>query len=332
MNYYPFYPGDYARDTAHLSLIEHGALRVLLDTYYSTMAPLPRDPAMLYRITRATTDAERAAVDAVVAQFFYADAPANADASAVRLHNRKADEVLAKSRAKIEKASKAAKIMHSSRESLHTHKRTHVRMHVRSGDGDGDGDSVAEGGLEGENGKGYAKGMNTPSPTRALTDAWMAAYKRAHDGCGYVFIGAKDGTAAARVLKSGLSVAEIIDVAEKAWALHRRYGGEKPAFWCKMASGFASFASHFNQIREETMTVKGATVDREEARNAERAAKRENEARVYWQEQAGKGNEVQADGLRFLTDAQLVEQRRLFPDGPAAKAVGGNGAEVAAAA
>ena len=34
--WYSFYPGDYGRDTGHLSLIEHGAYRTLMDHYYAT--------------------------------------------------------------------------------------------------------------------------------------------------------------------------------------------------------------------------------------------------------------------------------------------------------
>lgn len=68
--WFAFYPGDYARDTAHLSLVQHGAYRLLLDHYYATAAPLPGDVTTLYRICRAFDEAERKAVDFVVAQFF----------------------------------------------------------------------------------------------------------------------------------------------------------------------------------------------------------------------------------------------------------------------
>ena len=37
--WYPHYPGDYGRDTGHLSLIEHGAYRLLLDHCYMTAKP-----------------------------------------------------------------------------------------------------------------------------------------------------------------------------------------------------------------------------------------------------------------------------------------------------
>lgn len=88
MNFYKRYLGDYARDTAHLSLMEHGAYQVLLDTYYATDGALPADPDELYRIARAMTPAERKAVDRVAGQFF----AVNGDGSR---HNKRADEEIA---------------------------------------------------------------------------------------------------------------------------------------------------------------------------------------------------------------------------------------------
>ena len=67
--YYPFYPGDYARDTADLSMTEDGAYRRLLDYYYSN-EELPADRLRLHRIARANNRHERAAVDHVVSRFF----------------------------------------------------------------------------------------------------------------------------------------------------------------------------------------------------------------------------------------------------------------------
>lgn len=72
MNYYERHLGDYARDTAHLSLLEHGVYNVLLDRYYITEQPIPADQA--HRIARAKTKDERAAVDAVLAEFFTLEA------------------------------------------------------------------------------------------------------------------------------------------------------------------------------------------------------------------------------------------------------------------
>ena len=45
MNYFEFYVGDYARDTRHCSLAEHGAFLMLLSAYYATEKPLPASPA-----------------------------------------------------------------------------------------------------------------------------------------------------------------------------------------------------------------------------------------------------------------------------------------------
>ncbi len=74
MHYYERHLGDYARDTGHLSLLEHGVYGLLLDRYYATEEPIPADQA--YRLARARTDDERAAVDSVLAEFFALDGDA----------------------------------------------------------------------------------------------------------------------------------------------------------------------------------------------------------------------------------------------------------------
>ncbi len=68
MNYYERHLGDYAKDTGHLTMLEHGAYTLLLDRYYATEQGIPADQA--YRITRARTKDERAAVDSVLSEFF----------------------------------------------------------------------------------------------------------------------------------------------------------------------------------------------------------------------------------------------------------------------
>ena len=68
MNYYERHLGDYARDTAHLSMLEHGAYNLLLDRCYATEAGIPGDQA--HRIARARSRDEKAAVDAVLVEFF----------------------------------------------------------------------------------------------------------------------------------------------------------------------------------------------------------------------------------------------------------------------
>ena len=68
MNYYERHLGDYARDAGHLTMLEHGAYTLLLDRYYTTEQGIPADQA--HRICRARTRDERAAVDAVLQEFF----------------------------------------------------------------------------------------------------------------------------------------------------------------------------------------------------------------------------------------------------------------------
>jgi len=68
--WYAFNPADYARDTAHLSILEHGAYRLLLDHYYLTGVPLPASAVHLHRVCRAFAEEEQAALHSVLHQFF----------------------------------------------------------------------------------------------------------------------------------------------------------------------------------------------------------------------------------------------------------------------
>lgn len=70
MNFYKRYMGDYGRKTAHLSLMEHGAYTLLLDAFYATERGLPASFQDLFRICRAMTKPEQAAVASVAEQFF----------------------------------------------------------------------------------------------------------------------------------------------------------------------------------------------------------------------------------------------------------------------
>jgi len=98
--YYRFFPGDYQRDTGDLTLMEHGAYRVLLDHYY-TRESLPSDKDRLYRICRAFSEDERNAVDVVVDRYFRI--------SSGKLINKKADEEISERKAFIEAQSERGK-------------------------------------------------------------------------------------------------------------------------------------------------------------------------------------------------------------------------------
>lgn len=85
MNYYKRHLGDYAKDAGHLTMLEHGAYTLLLDRYYTTERPIA-SLVDAYRACRARTAPERAAVDAVLSEFFTMDGES--------YRNRRADEEL----------------------------------------------------------------------------------------------------------------------------------------------------------------------------------------------------------------------------------------------
>lgn len=70
MHYYSFNIGDYRRTTTHLSLLEHGIYRALLDTYYLTEEPLCADEAKLMRSHSVRSAEEKEAFFNVLEDFF----------------------------------------------------------------------------------------------------------------------------------------------------------------------------------------------------------------------------------------------------------------------
>ena len=68
MNYYERHIGDYLKDTAHLSLLEHGVYARLLDVYYTREGGIPDREAA--RLIGARSKDEREALAAVLEEFF----------------------------------------------------------------------------------------------------------------------------------------------------------------------------------------------------------------------------------------------------------------------
>ena len=97
MNYFELYPGDYRRDTARLSLAEHGVYLLLLADYYASETPLPADIVALCRIAGAQGASEQRAVKSVADQFF----PVGDDGLR---HNSRADREIAKAQKRINAA------------------------------------------------------------------------------------------------------------------------------------------------------------------------------------------------------------------------------------
>lgn len=71
MNFYKHNLGDYDGATAHISWDEDMAYTRLMRAYYRREAPIP--DADKYRLIRATTKAQRAALDRVLSEFFERD-------------------------------------------------------------------------------------------------------------------------------------------------------------------------------------------------------------------------------------------------------------------
>lgn len=70
MYYYKHSITDYKADTSHLSLLEHGVYRQLLDWYYLDETPIPAKSEMVFRRLCARTDDEKTAVMLVLEEFF----------------------------------------------------------------------------------------------------------------------------------------------------------------------------------------------------------------------------------------------------------------------
>jgi uncharacterized protein YdaU (DUF1376 family) len=79
---------NYAKTTAHLSMIEHGAYRLLLDHYMQTGGKLKANEEQLLRVCRAFAREEKQALLSVLGQFFE-----QSDGHYIHAH---ADEALAK--------------------------------------------------------------------------------------------------------------------------------------------------------------------------------------------------------------------------------------------
>jgi uncharacterized protein YdaU (DUF1376 family) len=96
MHYFPFDLGDYAKDTEHLTALEHGVYTMLLRWYYANERPIPL--GMQTRITRESA----AVVDPIMDEFFDWDEEAQA------WRHKRADKVIDDVHAKSEKARASA--------------------------------------------------------------------------------------------------------------------------------------------------------------------------------------------------------------------------------
>ena len=96
MKYYQHHIGDYIKATRHLSPLEDGLYRRLLDQYYSSEAPLPLGLTEVSRLVGAKTAAQRKAVESVLNEFF--------EKNQFGWNNKRADAEILKFKDKSEKA------------------------------------------------------------------------------------------------------------------------------------------------------------------------------------------------------------------------------------
>jgi uncharacterized protein YdaU (DUF1376 family) len=87
MDWYRRWLGDYRRDTAQLTVTEHGVYALLLDEQYATEDGLPAELRTVYKLVRAMTKNEKKTCRNVVEQYF----PIAADGK--RWNNRAAHEI-----------------------------------------------------------------------------------------------------------------------------------------------------------------------------------------------------------------------------------------------
>lgn len=100
MHYYKFNIADYRKDTTHLSIVEHGIYRQLLDIYYLDEGPLPEKGKLMRLVCVRTADEERA-LDNVLSDFF--------EVTENGYENKRCNKVLEDIFSKSEKARQSAK-------------------------------------------------------------------------------------------------------------------------------------------------------------------------------------------------------------------------------
>jgi len=100
LNHYPHHIGDYDSDTAHLEWVEDMAYTRMLRVYYRTERPLPVEVQAVCRLVRAKSKGEKAAVKAMLDEFFVLEGDG--------WHNKRCDQELARYQEKSSKASASA--------------------------------------------------------------------------------------------------------------------------------------------------------------------------------------------------------------------------------
>jgi uncharacterized protein YdaU (DUF1376 family) len=100
MHYYQHNIGDYRKDTSHLTLLEHGIYRQLLDSYYLDELPLCNDLAKLMRSHSVRSADEQQSLQNVLSDFF--------ELTEEGYIHKRCDEIIAQYHGKSDKARASA--------------------------------------------------------------------------------------------------------------------------------------------------------------------------------------------------------------------------------
>ncbi len=156
----PFYPGDYLRDTMHLTTLQHGAYLLLIIAYWTRGGPLSDDPETLSAICRTPVDEFQRTLNARCREFFVVE-------NGVWRHKR-IDEELAKANRSIEQKRQAGLASANARSTgvqqpLNSRSTSVPTASQRTeGEGEGEGEETREEKIPNE--------IDTPTFRKAWTD------------------------------------------------------------------------------------------------------------------------------------------------------------------
>jgi uncharacterized protein YdaU (DUF1376 family) len=108
MHYYEHNIGDYRKDTSHLTLLEHGIYRQLIDSYYLSESPLTKDLEKLMRTHSIRSAEEMLSFSNVLSDFF--------ELTEEGYIHKRCDQTIAEYHGKSEKARASAKVRWANRD------------------------------------------------------------------------------------------------------------------------------------------------------------------------------------------------------------------------
>lgn len=237
----PIYPGDYLADTMHLTTEQHGAYFLLLMHAWRSNGGVPTDIPSLRAITRMD-ETQWKANGSVLLSFWVKDE------SSDRFVQRRLLAELEKSKRINERNRENGKLGGRPKNPKETQTKPNGKPKQNPNKTQSQSQSQSQF-TDHNNNNNHdllplvgADGENPQSAHKRLTDLWCEEYAN-HFGYNYAFVGGRDGKAVKDLLRFGVDVGEIIEIAKAAW------GKSKSDFDCKNSVSLPKFVSKFNEIR-----------------------------------------------------------------------------------